>query len=472
MAAIVIYEEANIIAIISILISMLSVASKSFVFSIASALTMRQLFLNWLSGITDFFGLFFVVSWVFYKPNDEYLQDAFAVIYNVWLYRIYICTLPLVGFSSIFVYVGISYDEWPQRDITSTCVDLCCSRFILMFGMAIVWMCGVVGSTLAFEIMTWVWPCGVLWILGTNRFPDSKIASEFYFTIIGWIKAAQKHHVGSKYKGYTSYTKYQDKCMRLSAFHSIILRDKNIRYWSWDKKKDSLDTKCIEYLDKELEYSSYMNVTMEGLRIHSDNRKQSEFLLLFLSLYGDIWRDFYGGFKRMLGDHDVDCGEFCVKTFFMIVTGILTFISGPIYLLSRIWSLFFPIWIVLYLYFGYNVNIWNTQYIHVFQIVMITIYLSLCMIIWILFFLNLEEQYIMHHIIPGKVDVPYNINENDSNRLLKEITNHYFGIIVVPIRRAIIIDHFGPDLGPIILSYLPKKDEYDTNENVVRVKTV
>ena len=78
----------------------------------------------------------------------------------------------------------------------------------------------------------------------------------------------------------------------------------------------------------------------------------------------------------------------------------------------------------------------------------------------------------MHHILPFSKYLSSTINEKHTDRLLKEITNHYFGIIVVPIRRAIVIDHFGPDLGPIILSYLPVKDEYDSVEKVARVKTV
>ena len=49
--AIVIYKEANIISIISILLSMLSVASKSFVFSVAFALNLKQLLFNWLCAI-------------------------------------------------------------------------------------------------------------------------------------------------------------------------------------------------------------------------------------------------------------------------------------------------------------------------------------------------------------------------------------------------------------------------------------
>ena len=66
MIAIVAFQEANVLSIISILLSMLSVASKAFVFSIATALTPQQLLFNWLCVITDFFGIFSAVSWTFY----------------------------------------------------------------------------------------------------------------------------------------------------------------------------------------------------------------------------------------------------------------------------------------------------------------------------------------------------------------------------------------------------------------------
>ena len=48
MVAIVAFQEANLLSIISILLSMLSVASKAYVLSLATALTPRQLLLNWL----------------------------------------------------------------------------------------------------------------------------------------------------------------------------------------------------------------------------------------------------------------------------------------------------------------------------------------------------------------------------------------------------------------------------------------
>ena len=468
MAAIVIYEEANVIAIISILISMLSVASKSFVFSIATALTLKQLFFNWLSAVTDFFGLFFVVSWVFYEPNDENLKDAFALFKTVWLYRIYFCTAPLVGATSVLCYVGFTSEQMPSNRYRYgsdryTPMQLCCARVVAILGMAIMWAAGVIASSLSLEIMTWCWPCGTLWYLGTRRFPQNKVESEFYFTVIGWIKAARKHRIDSRYKGCTSYTKYQDKMMRLSSFHHIV----------FDSDKVYLgDNNLLKYLTSQME-TQYMNVTMKDIRMNAYEQRYADFLKVFWGLYGGIFTDVKREFLQDRKNGTMSRSGYCQKLFYTIMFGIITFFLGPIYLFARILTLFYPIWIVLYLYFMYDINIWKTTEIDLFQVVMISIYLGLCGIIWILFILNLEEQYLMHHIVPSNYSLSgYGINDQLVDTLLKNITNHYFGIVVVPIRRAIVIDHFGPDLGPIILGYLPAKDEYESGENVPRVKTV
>ena len=71
LAAIVYFEDWNLIAIISITISMASVAAKSLVFSVAGAINIKQMAFNWLCAITDFCGIFFVVSWVFYVPKIQ-----------------------------------------------------------------------------------------------------------------------------------------------------------------------------------------------------------------------------------------------------------------------------------------------------------------------------------------------------------------------------------------------------------------
>ena len=59
--AIVYYQDTEIINIVSICISLLSVATKTMVFSVA--IDYRVFFFNWLSLVCDFFGIFAIVSW-------------------------------------------------------------------------------------------------------------------------------------------------------------------------------------------------------------------------------------------------------------------------------------------------------------------------------------------------------------------------------------------------------------------------
>jgi len=95
-----------------------------------------------------------------------------------------------------------------------------------------------------------------------------------------------------------------------------------------------------------------------------------------------------------------------------------------------------------------------------FQIVMISIYIGLSCIEVSLVYLNGKQQYLMAHLLPSS---PYMSvrGSMDKEGLIKKITNHYYGVTVIPIRKAIVVDCLGPDLGPIVLSFLPTDEEYD-----------
>ena len=160
-------------------------------------------------------------------------------------------------------------------------------------------------------------------------------------------------------------------------------------------------------------------------------------------------------------------------SFFSFAFGSLTFFFGPFYSISRVVHLLFPWFIVLYLYLEYDVVIWTSPHIDIFQVVMITIYLVLCLVLSVLLYLNAKEQYLLFHILPFIKELDeMGTDENTIDKHLKDITNHYFGMTVIPIRRAIVIDCMGPDLGPIIVSYLPNDDDFEAAGNVVKVTTV
>lgn len=152
---------------------------------------------------------------------------------------------------------------------------------------------------------------------------------------------------------------------------------------------------------------------------------------------------------------------------------ILTFIVGPMYILSRFIAMFFPWFVVLYLYFGYDTNIWMTDDIEIFQKIMISVYLALSTILFVLFVWNCTEQYLMAHLLPGSKRLPEIRSEQKSKEYTRNITNHYYNIQIIPIREAILIDAFGIDIGLIILSFLPFVDEYvASSKDLVKVTTV
>ena len=64
-----------------------------------------------------------------------------------------------------------------------------------MLIVAVMWACGIIASTLGFEIAAFVFPTGCLWILGTDRFPQDKVKSSFYFN--NKNDNDGKYHVGS-----------------------------------------------------------------------------------------------------------------------------------------------------------------------------------------------------------------------------------------------------------------------------------
>ena len=152
--------------------------------------------------------------------------------------------------------------------------------------------------------------------------------------------------------------------------------------------------------------------------------------------------------------------------------GSMTFCFAPLYSISRIIHLLFPLFIVLYLYFGFDVVIWTSPHIDRFQVVMITVYLALCAILSVLLYLNMEEQYLLSHILPFTSSLPTISSSESVDGYLRDIANHYLRMTVVPIRRAIVIDHFGVYLGEIIVSYLPNDDEFENAGNVPKVTTV
>ena len=90
--AIVYYQEANYVSIISILISMFSVMTKSLILS--QGVEKYTFIWTWLCVVTDFFGIFFTLTWIFYS-NDAIESEYFGyfnIFGIIWWYKFAIST--------------------------------------------------------------------------------------------------------------------------------------------------------------------------------------------------------------------------------------------------------------------------------------------------------------------------------------------------------------------------------------------
>ena len=113
---------------------------------------------------------------------------------------------------------------------------------------------------------------------------------------------------------------------------------------------------------------------------------------------------------------------------------------------------------------------WTSDAVDQFQVILLSMYLTLSAVLLALLWLNCREQYILSHFVPAESSVEFALSDNS---ILRKVTDHYYGMTVVLIRRAIVHDVFGPDLAPIILSYLPAGDHYeDAVSNIAKPKIV
>jgi len=412
----------------------------------------KQLAFNWLCAVTDFFGIFFVVCWVFYEPHDESLEDAFLLIHNVWSYKLYITIIPGVVFPAFILYIVFVWNTFTEdttyEDITTTGKII---RGICTFiGCTFMLPAGCIAGAVSFEILCWTLTAGLFFVMGNKRLPGfHKLSVEFYTDLLKFINAATRDRVGLEYAGCSSFTKHQDKMMRLASVNMTLA-----------KKYQWMTYEFRQYMDRHRDSDQYMGITFSGLRTNTTNRK-GEFKRHFWKYYGDLHRDFWHGAKREYKEWKRDrtwktCNELFIHSLLVVISTSLTFLFGPIYLISKMVHLAFPWFIVLYLYLKWDVVIWTSSHIDVFQMVMITIYLVLCTILAVLLYLNGKEQHLMYHIMPSRSSLP-NVGSgvhNKNEEMMTRIRNMHYELSVVPIQKAMLQSHFGPDIGEIIIMYL------------------
>eukprot|EP01084_Bolivina_argentea_P013195 24738_1 len=387
LTAIVIYKEANIVSIISILISMLSVSSKSFILSIQLSINIKTLFFNWLCAVTDFIGIFFAVSWAFY--DSEYA--TISMISTIWQMKLLFTVIPLVFCISVGFYYKVITEIYKSLSDTNSIIYLLCwyfSSFLMVTG---VWAFGLVLGILALEISTFLWIAFPMFVIGSIRMPTNAESNKLWLNILSWIKSSQTH----KYDNIFSLTKKQDKIIRICCINQIMIDNRDNQ--KSNRIYTSFDSKFVDFINSHAG-TSYMNIkSLSELRIHHDTidfvkGPSPEFLSTCFALMGLPYLITKGEVKN---NNNMGIWE---KNIIFYAISFVNFMIAPFYYLSRIINIAFPFVIFVILYLN-NISIFD---VGLFQTVTLLMYVSFILILFILGIPVMIEQYYLWHIMPTK----------------------------------------------------------------------
>ena len=151
--------------------------------------------------------------------------------------------------------------------------------------------------------------------------------------------------------------------------------------------------------------------------------------------------------------HSIKFEKWRCKVYRLFI-GLNTFVFGPIYLISRLFQLFFPVFIIFYAIFEIEHGI---NEIDMLQWIMLCIYLIFVCIVCILTGFMTYYSYYESYILPASKKLP-GLNPHEDLFVKFVIDYFYPQLIIAPIRDYLVRDVFGKDVGNIVLSYL---DDFD-----------
>ena len=147
MIAIIYYQEPTIIGIISILLSLLSVATKALMFS--KSIVLSVFIFNWLSLVIDFFGIFCMLSWVFYNPDNNGIVTEWGYI---WIYQAIgfwaLCCL----YSLLAIGPDIVTVQWDDTKNVASIGYRICDMVVKIMGDTILYIGGCLLALFAITI--------------------------------------------------------------------------------------------------------------------------------------------------------------------------------------------------------------------------------------------------------------------------------------------------------------------------------
>ena len=213
---------------------------------------------------------------------------------------------------------------------------------------------------------------------------------------------------------------------------------------------NSLGTFIVERKREE----ALHQVTYAEIREHSEDPEKAKFVSSLISDYFEIWTEYFGEEVEFAWDPDKLLGSLEILMLFALL-----YVFLPIYLLSRIVTVFYPYFIVGYL--SYH-GLWTE--VGLFELVMLGSYIGLQALMLVLGVSVFRIHLWLWHIVPGE----YNQSESWTSgqmSFLKRMCSFYDSALWFPLTRQILVDDFGTDIGHIIMDYMKEMDDVDADSH-------
>merc|ERR1719295_746234 len=104
--------------------------------------------------------------------------------------------------------------------------------------------------------MNFSWIAGILFVCGTQRMPESKLSSMFWFSLLEWVRSAHSTRLED-----VSVSRKRDQIIRICSINHVIWSESDERPWRFMR-----DDVAKSFLAEQCQASQYMNVSMRDLR--------------------------------------------------------------------------------------------------------------------------------------------------------------------------------------------------------------
>ena len=434
--AIVYYEEANYVSIISIFLSMFSVMTKSLVFS--RGIDIKTYIWTWFCIVVDFFGIFFTLTWVFYT-NDNLLKPVFwgyfSVIGQIWCYKVMIGIVPvvIVGILLWFTYgIGKSFVKCNIvcKDYDSG-LDVCCKVF---FGLSVV-ICGSIGVILltpvgfiALETFLFAFIAYGIYAQSTSRWEnhDTKQVNNLINEMLEVISSTKNDRImrilSFNYFAFNNQSSYRKGQIKIQRYIDKI-----------DCEQGIVGLRKIKYKDIRNNCGSH---SYPGVKRRANVFPQLWYLLKDEAPDCIDWTD-----CLCCRGHNFDTNiEYC---FDYVVFYILFVLFAPPFVVCKIFQMVFP-----YIIIGYVTYYHGWSDIDIFQYVMLFTYVGLQIVLFIFSIFVMRVHLWMHHILPGILTVTF----SDDDIVIKA-NEWYVQRAYGPLIQELIIEIYGDDIARIIMDF-------------------